>query len=154
MWSSLQLLPFKVHLAKETFPANCFYQWSLFWTLCSFFLQNSYHSFGWVLSFQVVFYQISFIFLINWDLCLNISPWWWFVRVTLVLAFDFFQKFWQVVGTYESFYCHSMNAGSVVEIPRGGGDIQTLPYAKEFIGTYCTQRWWERKKFGHYLILF
>ena len=26
--------------------------------------------------------------------------------------------------------CHSMNAGSVVGIPLGGGDTQTLPYAK------------------------
>ena len=25
---------------------------------------------------------------------------------------------------------HSMNKGSVVEMPRGGGDTQTLPYAK------------------------
>ena len=28
--------------------------------------------------------------------------------------------------------CHSMNAGSVVGIPSGGADTQTLPYAKEF----------------------
>ena len=29
--------------------------------------------------------------------------------------------------------CHSMNAGSVLGIPLGDGDTQTLPYAKEFI---------------------
>ena len=28
---------------------------------------------------------------------------------------------------------HSMNADSVVGIPKGGSDTQTLPYAKEFI---------------------
>ena len=28
---------------------------------------------------------------------------------------------------------NSLNAGSEVGIPWGGGDIQTLPYAKEFV---------------------
>ena len=34
-----------------------------------------------------------------------------------MVAFDFFApNFWEVVGTYESFYCHSMNAGSIMGI--------------------------------------
>ena len=42
-----------------------------------------------------------------------------------------------------------MNAGSMVGISWGDGDTHTLPYAKEFIWTYCTQRWWRCKNFGH-----
>ena len=38
-------------------------------------------------------------------------------------------------------FYHSMNAGSAVGIPRGGGDTQTLLYAKEFALTFCTHRW-------------
>ena len=30
-------------------------------------------------------------------------------------------------------FCNSMNAGSVVWIPRDRGDTQILPYAKEFV---------------------
>ena len=40
--------------------------------------------------------------------------------------------------------CHSMNEGSVVGIPWGGGDTQTLTYVKEFVWTFCTYRNVER----------
>ena len=53
-----------------------------------------------------------------------------------------------MVGTYESLFCHSMNAGSMVGIPWGSGNTQHLAYAKEFIWTYCTQRQWGCKNFG------
>ena len=43
----------------------------------------------------------------------------------------FAPKFWEVVGTYESFFCHSITAGLGVGIPWGDGDTQTLPYAKK-----------------------
>ena len=46
-------------------------------------------------------------------------------------------------------FCHSMNAGSVVGIPWGGGDTQTLPYAKEFVLKNCTQRQQGCKNFRH-----
>ena len=62
---------------------------------------------------------------------------WWLVKVILEVTFGFLlQNFrrWQIV------LCHSMNAGSVKEIPWGGGDTQTLPYAKEFDWTSCTHR--------------
>ena len=50
---------------------------------------------------------------------LNISwvniNYWWRVRVTIVVAFGFFsQNCWEVVRIYESFLCHSMNAGLVL----------------------------------------
>ena len=68
---------------------------------------------------------------------------WSLVRVTFGVAFGFLApKFWEVAETYELFFCHFMNAGSVMGIPWGGGDTQIIPYAKEFIWTYCTQRWW------------
>ena len=55
------------------------------------------------------------------------SPWW------LLLAF------WPKILTGSRdlwiVLCHSMNAGSVVGIPWGGGDTQTLPYVKEFVWT-------------------
>ena len=37
--------------------------------------------------------------------------------------------------------CHSMNAGSTL----GGGDTQTVSYAKEFVQTFCTHRQWDAK---------
>ena len=36
--------------------------------------------------------------------------------------------------------CHSKDVGSVLDIPWSGGDTQTLPYAKEFCWTFCTDR--------------
>ena len=51
---------------------------------------------------------------------------WWLIRVTLVVAFGFLpQQFGRWWGP-----TNSLNAGSEVGIPWGGGDIQTLPYAK------------------------
>ena len=47
----------------------------------------------------------------------------------MVIFWLFAPNLWEVVGTYESFFCHSMNASSIVRIPRGGGDTQTLLYA-------------------------
>ena len=47
----------------------------------------------------------------------------------------FAPEFWEVTRNYKSFFFHSMNAVSVVGIPWGGEDTQTLPYAKEFINT-------------------
>ena len=45
--------------------------------------------------------------------------------------------------------CHSLNAGLVVGgIPWHGGDTQSLPYAKEFVWTYCANGWWGCKNFG------
>ena len=44
--------------------------------------------------------------------------------------------------------CHSMNAGTDVVIPWDAGYTQTFPYAKQFISTYCTHRWWGWKNFG------
>ena len=44
----------------------------------------------------------------------------------MVVFWLFAPKFWKVVGN------HSLSAGSVVGIPWGGGDTQTIPYAKEF----------------------
>ena len=52
------------------------------------------------------------------------------------------------MGTYKSYFCHSMNTSSVVGISWGGGDTHTLPYAKEFVWTYCIQRRWGEKNFG------
>ena len=44
--------------------------------------------------------------------------------------------------------CHSMNAGSVVGIPSGSADTQTLPYAKELYFFHSqaagTQKLWAR----------
>ena len=40
---------------------------------------------------------------------------WWFITVTLVVAWWLFApKFWEVAGTYESLFCSKMNAASVV----------------------------------------
>ena len=40
----------------------------------------------------------------------------WLVRVTLVGCFWLFApKFWEVAGTYRSFFCHSMNAWMQVQ---------------------------------------
>ena len=35
-------------------------------------------------------------------------------RVWPIGSIAFAPKFWEVAGTYESFFCHSMNAGSMV----------------------------------------
>ena len=43
----------------------------------------------------------------------------------------------------------SMNADLMVGIPRAVGDAQTLLYAKEFVLTFCSHRWWGYKHFGH-----
>ena len=63
-------------------------------------------------------------------------------RVTLVVAFGFLSQ----LGDGEDLrmvLCLSMNAGSEVWIPWSSGDTQTLPYAKEFVWTFCTHRWWD-----------
>ena len=65
------------------------------------------------------------------------------------LLLAFWPKIWEVVVTYELFFCHSMNAGSMVGIPWGGEDTRTLSDAKEFIWTYCIQSRWGLKNFGH-----
>ena len=68
----------------------------------------------------------------NWiHLCLCF---WWLGRVTLVITFAFLsQNFWgEGGGNLWMVLCHSVNAGSVVGIPWGPGETQTLPYAKEF----------------------
>ena len=55
---------------------------------------------------------------------------WWLVRVTLVVAFGFLpQNFGRWQGP-TMVLRHSMNTGSVVGIPWGGGDTRTLPHAK------------------------
>ena len=54
-------------------------------------------------------------------------------RVTLVVVFGFLPKNfgrWWAASTNSTF--HSMKGGSMEEMPRGGGDTQTLPYVKEF----------------------
>ena len=60
---------------------------------------------------------------------------WWLVRVTLVLCFWLLRKWWRPTNSTSSFY--ELNGGSVVGIPWGGVDTQTLPYAKEFDWTFC-----------------
>ena len=44
--------------------------------------------------------------------------------------------------------CHSSNVGSLVRIPWDGGEIQTLPYAREFVWTFCTHSQWVAKTLG------
>ena len=60
------------------------------------------------------------------------SPWW------LLLAFC--PKNLGGGGDVWLLFYHSMNAGSVVGIPWGGEDTQTLPYTKEFVWTFCIHR--------------
>ena len=43
-------------------------------------------------------------------------------------------------GDLRMVLCHSMNAGSVVGIPWGGGDTRTLSYTKKLVWTFCTHR--------------
>ena len=55
---------------------------------------------------------------------------WWLVRVTLVVAFDFLlQHFGSWSDIWMVLY-HSVKAGSVVGIPWGGGNTQIVPYEK------------------------
>ena len=42
---------------------------------------------------------------------------WLLIRVTLVVAFGFCPKILGGARTYKSFFCHSMNAGSMMGIP-------------------------------------
>ena len=70
----------------------------------------------------------------------SVRKYYYLIRLTLVIAFGFFSK---ILGGYRDLQmvlCHSMNAGSVVGIPLGGGNTQTLPFAKEFVWTFYTQR--------------
>ena len=39
-------------------------------------------------------------------------------------------KFWEVAGTLSFYECRF-----------SGGEIHTLPYAKEFVWTFCTHMW-------------
>ena len=71
---------------------------------------------------------------------------WWLVRVTLVVCFWLLRRLWQPTNSTLSFY--ELNGGSVVEIPWDGADAQTLPYAKEFVWTFCIHRRRGRKNFG------
>ena len=71
---------------------------------------------------------------------------WWLVRVTLVVCFWLLRRWWRPANGALSFY--ELNGGSVAGIPWGGTDTQTLPYAKEFVWTFCIHRWRGRKSFG------
>ena len=71
---------------------------------------------------------------------------WWLVRVTLVVCFWFLRRWWRPANGALSFY--ELNGGSEMGIPWGGVDTQTLPYAKEFVWTFCIHRWRGRKNFG------
>ena len=44
-----------------------------------------------------------------------------------------YASYWNAFLFYE--------CSSVMGIPRGGEDTQTLPYAKEFVWTFCVHRW-------------
>ena len=44
--------------------------------------------------------------------------------------------FWGCGRDLRMVFCHFMNVGSVVGIPWGGGDTQTLLYAKKFVWTF------------------
>ena len=55
------------------------------------------------------------------------------IEVTLVVAVGFLSKHFGGGGDLEMILCHSMNADSMVGIPCGGRDTQTLPCAKEFV---------------------
>ena len=49
---------------------------------------------------------------------------WWFVRVTLVVAFGFLlQHLGEVAGTYELSFCSKRNVASVVLTMSGGGTL-------------------------------
>ena len=63
------------------------------------------------------------------------------------VTFDFCSKILGGGGNLWMVLCHSMNADSVVWIPWGGGDTQTIPYAKAFVRTFFTHRWQGHKNF-------
>ena len=74
----------------------------------------------------------------------------------------FTPKFWKMTGTYEWYFVIHTGNKSLSESESesfyecrlggdtwGGGDTQILPYAKEMVWTFCTNRWWGCKSFGH-----
>ena len=87
------------------------------------------HQSGWYASYWNAFLSLN-IFTELYEFCdknyLWLKDYWWLIGVTLGVPLAFWPKIlgggmylWMVL-------CHSMNAGSVVGIPRGGGNNQ--PY--------------------------
>ena len=65
---------------------------------------------------------------------------WWLVSHPIGCFWLLAPKFWEVVGTHESFFCHPINVGSVVGIPLGN--------KKNLFELIAPKRGWRQKNFG------
>ena len=95
------------------------------------------------ISFFLTFWATVLVLMVmKWCKILVSEFYWWLDSHLSGCFWLFAPKFWEVVGTYEWYFCSFMNAAWVLGTIRGGEDTQTLLAVWRKLWTSCTQRYW------------